>query len=259
MASPTKEFAGQVAIVTGGANGIARATAMLLAQRGAQLALFDINDQAASVFQGQLRKEGVEASYFHCDVTKWPDVERQVGAAADQFGQIDILVNVVGGSDGVAGTTPGWIWEMSEENWDGMFALNLKSTFLCCRAVTPLMMQRRRGAIVNVSSGRGATPAPQRAHYSASKAGVMALTRTMAAELAPHGIRVNSVAPGVTGTDRARGTFTEEGWRAFAAQQPLGRIGEPEDLAEAIVFLASPRARHITGQILHVNGGTYMP
>ena len=259
MASPTKEFAGQVALVTGGASGIARATATLLAERGAQLALFDINDQAAADFQGKLRKDGIESSYFRCDVTKWPEVERQVGAVADQFGQIDVLVNVVGGSDGVAGTEPAWIWEMSEQNWDGMFALNLKSTFLCCRAVTPLMMARRRGAIVNVSSGRGATPAPQRAHYSASKAGVMALTRTMAAELAPHSVRVNSVAPGVTGTERARATFTAEGWQAFAAQQPIGRIGEPEDLAEAIVFLASPRARHITGQILHVNGGNYMP
>ncbi|HLY64868.1 MAG TPA: SDR family NAD(P)-dependent oxidoreductase [Chloroflexota bacterium] len=259
MANESRDLAGQVAIVTGGASGIARATSNLLAQRGAQLAMFDINDQAASEFQGKLRKEGIEASYFRCNVTSWADVDRQVRAVADQFGQIDILVNVVGGSDGVAGAEPAWIWEMSEANWDGMFALNLKSTFLCCRAVTPVMMERRRGSIVNVSSGRGATPAPQRAHYSASKAGVMALTKTMAAELASYGIRVNSVAPGVTGTERARATFSEEAWHAFEAQQPMGRIGEPEDLAEAIVFLASPRARHITGQILHVNGGNYMP
>ncbi len=255
----SNELAGQVAVVTGGASGIARATARLLAQHGAQLALFDINVPAAEGFQAELRKDGVEASFFRCDVTSWQDVNGQVRAVADQFGQIDILVNVVGGSDGVAGTEPAWIWEMSEKNWDGMLQLNLKSTFLCCRAATPLMMKRRRGAIVNVSSGRGATPAPQRAHYSAAKAGVMALTRTMAAELAPYQVRVNSVAPGVTGTERARSTFSEQGWREFATKQPMGRIGEPEDLAEAIVFLASPRSRHITGQILHVNGGTYMP
>ena len=148
---------------------------------------------------------------------------------------------------------------MSEANWDGMLNLNLKSQFMLCRQVVPHMLERRRGAIVNVSSGRGATPAPERAHYSAAKAGVMALTRTLAAELARYQIRVNSVAPGVTGTERARSTFTDEGWKAWAAQQPMGRVGEPEDLAEAIVFLASPRARHITGQIVHVNGGSYMP
>jgi NAD(P)-dependent dehydrogenase (short-subunit alcohol dehydrogenase family) len=255
----SNELAGQVAIVTGGASGIARATSRLLARHGAQLALFDIDVAAAERFQNELRKDGLEPSFFQCDVTNWPQVEGKVKAVADQFGQIDIMVNVVGGSDGVAGTEPAWIWEMSEANWDGMLQLNLKSTFLCCRAVAPLMIERRRGAIVNVSSGRGATPAPQRAHYSAAKAGVMALTRTMAAELASYQVRVNSVAPGVTGTDRARATFTEDGWREFSAKQPMGRIGEPEDLAEAIVFLASPRARHITGQILHVNGGNYMP
>ena len=259
MALVSNEFAGQVALITGGASGIARATARLLSQHGAQLALFDIDVQAAEKFLGELRKDGVEASFFRCDVTRWAEVESQVRAVADQFGQIDVLINVVGGSDGVAGTEPAWVWEMSEANWDGMLNLNLKSQFMLCRQVVPHMLERRRGAIVNVSSGRGATPAPERAHYSAAKAGVMALTRTLAAELARHQIRVNSVAPGVTGTERARSTFTDEGWKAWAAQQPMGRVGEPEDLAEAIVFLASPRARHITGQIVHVNGGSYMP
>src|SRR5712692_575727 len=134
MALLSNELAGQVAIVTGGASGIARATASLLAKHGAQLALFDINQPAAQKFQGELRKDGVEASFFSCDVTRWQEVEGQVRAVADQFGQVDILVNVVGGSDGVAGTEPAWVWEMSEENWDGMLNLNLKSQFLCCRA-----------------------------------------------------------------------------------------------------------------------------
>jgi NAD(P)-dependent dehydrogenase (short-subunit alcohol dehydrogenase family) len=166
---------------------------------------------------------------------------------------VDVLVNNAGGSKRVA------IWDMTEEQWDGMLALNLKATFLCCRAVIPSMIERQRGAIVNLSSSQGATPAPLRAHYSAAKAGIIGFTRTVAYELAEHGIRVNVVAPGPTNTARVRANFTDATWAARIADHPLKRIGEPRDAAEAIVFLAGPRSSHITGQVLHVSGGLVMP
>jgi 3-oxoacyl-[acyl-carrier protein] reductase len=253
MDSSPKDLAGQVAIITGAASGIGHATARLCAEHGAQVAVFDILDEQGRAVVQELEAAGAKASYHHCDVRKSESVALAVSQVIERYGQIDVLVNVVGGSKLT------WIWDMTEAEWDAILEFNLKSTFLCCRAVIPHMMERRHGAIVNIASGQGSTPAPQRSNYSAAKAGVFAFTRTIAAELAPHGIRANVVAPGATHTARIRAFYTDEEWVQRLSEQPTGRIADPKDIAEAIVFLASPRSRHIIGQRLHVNGGTYMP
>jgi 3-oxoacyl-[acyl-carrier protein] reductase len=253
MATARQDLEGQVAIVTGGAGGIGEATARLLAEQGARVAIFEKDEQRGKAVAEALRDLGNGASFHRCDVTRGEQVEAAVRATLEQYGQIDVLANVVGG------TTMLTFWEMTEDDWDRVVDFNLRSQFLCSRAVVPHMIERRSGAIVNVSSGRGATPAPGHAPYSTAKAGVIGLTRTMAAELAPHGIRVNAVAPGITLTARSRSHYTDEAWARLMASQPLGRASEPEDIAEAIAFLAGPRSRNITGQVLFVNGGSFMP
>ena len=249
----TSGLEGHVAVVTGGVSGIGRATARLFAVHGARVVIFDIQESRGKEVVEELRATGATASFHACDVTNGSQVEETFADVLRDFGQIDVLVNVVGGSR----LAP--FWELTEKDWDDGLTFNLKSQFLCCRAVVPHMMGRRTGAIVNLSSGQGATPAPQRAPYSAAKAGVIGMTRTLAAEMAPYGVRVNAVAPSATNTERARSIFTAEEWVKQNAIQPFGHVAEPEDQAEAIVFLASPRARHMTGQVLFVNGGTFMP
>jgi NAD(P)-dependent dehydrogenase (short-subunit alcohol dehydrogenase family) len=249
----TDDLRDQVAIITGAGSGIGRATALLAARHGARVAAFDIREQPGQEVVRQIEAEDAEASFHPCDVTRGQDVAQAVRSVLERYGRIDILVNVVGGSRLMP------FWELTEKDWDEGLTFNLKSQFLCCRAVVPHMMERRSGAIVNISSGQGATPAPQRAPYSAAKAGVIGLTRTLAAEMFPYRVRVNAVAPSATNSERARSIFTDDEWARHVASQPMGRVGEPEDMAETIVFLASPRARHINGQVFFVNGGSFMP
>ena len=149
--------------------------------------------------------------------------------------------------------------DLGEDEWDHVVDLNLKAAYLCAQPVARLMIAQRGGRIVNVSSNYGVTGSAPRVHYSAAKAGIIGLTKALALELAPHGITVNAVAPGPTGTARVRGKYSDEEWAERAQGIPLGRCGEPEDIAEAVAFLASDGARYITGQTLHVNGGLVMP
>lgn len=254
MALYLNDFDKQVVTIAGGAMGIGRGTARAFAQRGASVAVFDIKEPEGKKCVEELRASGTRAEFYLCNITLRVEVEKAVQSVLKDFGQIDVLVNVAGGSH----LKP--VWELTEEDWDAQINLNLKSAFLCCRAVIPHMMARRAGNIVNLSSGQGATPAPQRAPYSAAKAGIIGLTRSVAAELARYGIRVNAVAPGATNTERARAFFKNEEEREQQAKTiPLGRFSEPEDIANAVVFLASPLARQMTGQVLFVNGGNFMP
>jgi 3-oxoacyl-[acyl-carrier protein] reductase len=254
MAVANKDFDQQVVLISGGAMGIGRATAQLFAERGAQIAFFDIREAEGRNFIEELQGKGTKASFYPCDVTRRTDVERGVQGALKDFGQVDVLVNVAGGSK----LTP--IWELTEEDWDAQVNLNLKAAFLCVRTVIPHMMERRKGSIVSLSSGQGASPAPGRAPYSAAKAGIIGFTRTVATELGPYGIRVNAVAPGATKTERTLAAEAATGEMAKRiATIPLGHIAEPEDIGNAVVFLASEQARHMTGQVLFVNGGNFMP
>jgi len=248
------DFDQQVVLISGGAMGIGRATAQLFAARGAHIAFFDIRETEGRQLVEELHGVGTKASFYPCNVTRRVDVEQGVQGVLKDFGQVDVLVNVAGGSK----LTP--IWELTEEDWDAQVNLNLKAAFLCSRAVIPHMMERRRGNIVSLSSGQGASPAPGRAPYSAAKAGIIGFTRTVAVELGPYGIRVNAVAPGATRTERTleENTVTGELDKRVATI-PLGRIAEPEDIGNVVVFLASDFGRHITGQVLFVNGGTLMP
>ena len=205
-------------------------------------------------FAEELRGNGTRALFLPCNVTRRTEVEQGVQSVMKEFGRVDVLVNVAGGST----LTP--FWELTEEAWDAQVNLNLKATFLCMRTVVPAMMERRSGTVVSLASGQGASPAPGRAPYSAAKAGIIGLTRTVAAELGPYGIRVNAVAPGATKTERTLAAEAATGEMAQrVASIPLGRIAEPEDIGNAVVFLASQQARHITGQVLFVNGGNLMP
>jgi 3-oxoacyl-[acyl-carrier protein] reductase len=253
MPADAQDLRDQVAVITGGAAGIGWATAQLFTAHGAQVALLDLDEAQGAERVRALEAAGARAAFERCDLTRRADVEAAIDAVLRRFGQVDVLVNNAGGSRTV------WIWEMTEDEWDAMVNLNLKHAFLCSRAVLPHMMERRRGAIVNLSSCQAVEPAPRRAHYSAAKAGIIGFTRTVAYEVAPYGIRVNAVAPGPTNTERVRANFDAAGWAQRNADHPLGRVGEPEDVAEGILFLASPRARHITGHVLHVNGGLVMP
>lgn len=254
MSTVIKDFDQQVILISGGAMGIGRATAQLFAERGAQIAFFDIKETEGRRLVEELRGSGTKSSFYTCNVTQGSEVGKGVQGVLKDFSRIDVLVNVAGGSK----LTP--IWELTEEAWDAQVNLNLKAAFLCSRAVIPHMMQRRSGAIISLASGQGASPAPGRAPYSAAKAGIIGFTRTVAAELGPHGIRVNAVAPGATRTER---TLEAEATTGEMAQRvatiPLGRIAEPEDIGNAVVFLASQQARHMTGQVLFVNGGNLMP
>jgi 3-oxoacyl-[acyl-carrier protein] reductase len=254
MAIHLNDFDQQVVMISGGAMGIGRATARLFAERGAQIAILDIREEEGKRCVEELKSKSTQARFYSCDLTRRADVEKTVEGILRDFGKLDVLANIAGGSKLVP------FWEFSEADWDAQLNLNLKAAFLCCRAVVGHMMARKSGSIVNLASGQGASPAPGRCAYSAAKAGIIGFTRTIAMELAPYRVRVNAVAPGATRTERAVAFFTTpEEMQKQAATIPLGKFAEPEDIGNAVVFLASPMGRHMTGQTLFVNGGNLMP
>ena len=246
-------LSGKVALVTGAQQGIGRAIAVALAGEGADVAVNFLDDRTAGERVADLvRGLGRQAIAVEGDVARVRDVEAMVAAVGSALGPPDILVNN-------AGVFPrSEFLELAEREWDHVLGVNLKGSFLCAQATARAMVAAGRpGAIVNISSSaiRGDV---RGVHYSASKAGVLGLTRAMALALAPHRIRVNAIAPGLTNTAQPRYGNTEEQIAARAREIPLGRMAEPEEIARIAVFLASDDAGGMTGELVHVNGGAYM-
>ena len=242
----------RAAIVTGGARGIGRAIVLAFIREGAKLALADVDKDGLEVVKSEIEKERGEAIVIPCDITKSAEVVAMVNQVRKAFGRIDILVNNAGI------IRRGTIETVTEEDWDQVIEVNLKGTFNCSRAVVGLMKRQGYGKIVNVSSIAGKmgdiTSAPG---YGPSKAGVDALTKTLARQLAPFGINVNAVSPHAIETEMSA-QWSLERRKEIIASIPLGRLGKPEDVAEAVLFLVSEEASFITGEILDVNGGALM-
>jgi 3-oxoacyl-[acyl-carrier protein] reductase len=245
---------GKIVLVTGAQQGIGRAVALRFAQEGADIALNFLDDrQAAEAVAAQITALGRRCGVIQANVAQPGEARQLVATVERDLGPIDVLVN----NAGIFPRAP--FLEMTEELWDAVLDTNLKGTFICAQEVTRRMVAAQRpGVVINLASGAPYRGSLRATAYMASKLGIVGLTRGMARELGPHRIRVNAIAPGVTNTAMPRLGNTEEGLAALARQLPVGRLAEPEDIADVIVFLATDDARHIIGQLIHVNGGDYL-
>ena len=246
--------AGKVVLVTGAQQGIGRAMALEFAAAGTDVAVNWLDDEAAAtqVAEG-VRATGRRALLVQADVARIASVQAMVARVERDLGPVDILVNNVG----VFPRVP--FLEMAEHDWDYVLDVNLKGSCFCAQAVAQAMVAAgRSGSIINLTSGAAFRGSPRGVHYCASKGGVLSMTRQMALELAPHRIRVNAIAPGLTDTAQPRDGMSEEEIAAAGHALPLGRLAEPQEIARAAVFLASDDAGFITGQCVHVNGGGYL-
>ncbi|MEK6697786.1 MAG: 3-oxoacyl-[acyl-carrier-protein] reductase [Nitrospirota bacterium] len=244
-------LSGKIALVTGAAQGIGRDIALGLAVDGADLAICDVNLEAAQKTAADIQAKGKKAMALKANVASSADVTAMIDQVAEKFGKIDILVNNAGI------TRDGLIIRMKEEDWDLVLSINLKGAFNCTKAALKYMTKQRTGTIINIASIVGAMGNAGQANYVASKAGLIGLTKTIAREYANRNITANAVAPGFI--DTAMTQALSENVRAELTKQiPLGRLGTSEDVANAVRFLASPSAAYITGQVIHVNGGMYM-
>lgn len=244
-------FDGETAVVTGGGRGMGRAVAMRLAAEGARVVVAELNADHGEEVAADIRKAGGSAVAVAVDVSRTADVERLFVEAVKAFETVDILVNNAGIAVARA------LVDYTEEDWDRQMNVNVKGVFFCAQAAARLMIPRRRGRIVNFASTSAfvSSSKPEVA-YDTSKGGVRQMTVSMAAELAPHGINVNAVAPGTTATEMTKATLaTDEGMAWQLARIPMGRVGQPDDVASAVLFLCSRDASYVTGHTLVVDGG----
>ncbi len=244
----------KIALVTGGAAGIGKATALRFAEEGAKVVICDVNDAAGNALLPEL---GPDASYYHVDVRSRQSVQEWVDAVIARYGRIDILVNNAGVlRDGqlVKMKDGEVVKQMSEEEWDFVIAVNLKGVFNCTQAVAPHMMRQNGGVILNATSIVGLDGNFGQTNYVATKAGVIGMTKVWARELGRFNVRVCAIAPGFTATEMVT-AMPEKVLDGMRARTPLGRLGEPRDIANAYLFLASDEASFITGEVLRVDGG----
>lgn len=253
MKAMQRRFEGKVVLVTGAGRGIGKAIALAFATEGAKVAVNDIDVDKAEVVVCQIRESGQHAMAVQADVSKESQVRRMVERVLEEFGTVDVLVNNAGV------LRPTCLHDITEEEWDWVMEVNVKGVFLCTKAVLPIMKARRKGKIVNMASSAGRTTSTfGGAHYTASKAAVLGLTRHTAREAAPFSINVNSLCPGSINTKMVRESSTPERLEEEAAKIPLGRLGTPEDVAHLVLFLASDEASYITGSTVDINGGDLM-
>lgn len=246
------DLSGKVMLITGASRGIGRATAVLAARAGATIAVNYVQmEMAARKLVEEITNNGHRASAFQADVSRLPEVEKMVAAILKEFGQIDVLVNNAGI------WTYGAIDTMPEAVWDETMNINLKSIYNCCRVVVPHMKARAQGAIINIASTAGQRGEAFHSHYAATKGAIISFTKSLAPELAPHNILVNCVAPGWVATDMSNEAIAFEKDNILRTI-PLRRAGTAEEIAGPIIFLASPLASYMTGEIVNVNGGNVL-
>lgn len=246
----------KVAIVTGGAGAIGREIAKLLASEGAKVTVADLNVAEANKVVNELKALGYKALAIDLDIMKVDNTEQLAKATLDNFDQIDILVNVVGGAAGpFIKTKLGFFAQSNRERWEEVVNLNLLGAFNCTRAVINHMIERRSGKIVSIASTSGVIGMQKAAEYSAAKAGIIGFTKALAKEVGPYGINVNSISPGVVGTPRVLAMVSKELLEEWAKGIKLGRLAKPEEIASVVLFLASDESSYITGQNIVVDGG----
>jgi len=248
------QLSSKVALITGGASGIGRATALLLAREGAAVTIADLNAQAGEAAVGEITGNGGRAIFESADITRAEDCRRMVERAIREFGRIDILFN----NAGIIRRAT--ILDLSEDDWDRVMAVNAKSVYLLSREVIPHMQDQGGGSIINMASGWGLAGGAKAAVYCASKGAVVLLTKAMAIDHGPQNIRVNCICPGDTDTAMLRTEAQQLGEAndrllADAAKRPLGRVGSPEEIAQAVLYLASDASSFVTGTALVVDGG----
>ncbi len=240
---------GRVAIVTGAGQGLGRALALGLAQEGAAVLIAEVKPDTAAAVQQELADAGYKALAVPTDVSSEESVNNMTHRCLAEFGRLDILVNNAGifpHSD---------VEEMAEEEWDRVIGTNLVGCFLCARAVVPNFIKQGKGRIISIASGLGLKGSADGAHYASTKAGIIGFTKSLALELARHGITANAICPGMTDTEQPRARLTSEQLYAIGKRFPLGRIGQPEDLVGPVTFLASDAAGFVTGQTIICDGG----
>lgn len=241
----------KVAIVTGASRGIGRAIALALASQGAKVVASARNGEALAELAEEIKAQGGDALAVVGDVALEDDANNLVKQAVEAYGQVDVFINNAGI------TRDGLLLRMKNDDWDAVLDTNLKGAFLCTRAVAKVMSKQRSGRIINISSVVGEMGNAGQANYCASKAGLLGLTKSVARELARRNVTVNAITPGFITTEMTE-DMTEKAQEAMTEQIPLGRPGSAEDVANAVIFLASDQSAYITGQVLGVNGGMYM-